>query len=144
MKDHFIHSQKGAQKGNMMKQNKISRSLSMQIGGDHYNKMKIQPVEFIHSNNIPFIEGAIIKYVVRHRDKGGIQDLRKAQHFLQMLIDLEYGDQVIKNANPVLMDEYDPPVEHSWITDPRSKAWGCHRCGKHVSKCVCDIQDFHP
>ena len=53
---------------------------------DHYN-MEIQPVEFIVKNNIPFREANIIKYVCRHRDKDGIDDLLKAQHYLQMLID---------------------------------------------------------
>jgi hypothetical protein len=53
---------------------------------DHYN-MQIQPIEFIVKNNIPFREANIIKYVCRHRDKDGIDDLLKAQHYLQMLID---------------------------------------------------------
>jgi hypothetical protein len=53
---------------------------------DHYN-MEIQPIEFIVKNNIPFREANIIKYVCRHRDKDGIDDLLKAQHYLQMLID---------------------------------------------------------
>ena len=52
----------------------------------HY-VMKIQPVEFIVKNDIPFREGNIIKYVCRHRDKGGIDDLLKAQHYLDMLIE---------------------------------------------------------
>lgn len=58
----------------------------MQIGGDHYIKMKIQPVQFIHANNIPFIEGTIIKYVSRWKSKGGLQDLEKARHMVDMLI----------------------------------------------------------
>jgi endonuclease III-like uncharacterized protein len=53
---------------------------------DHYN-MQIQPIMFIVKNNIPFREANIIKYVCRHRDKDGIDDLLKAQHYLQMLID---------------------------------------------------------
>ena len=60
-----------------------------QIGGDHYRKFKIQPTEFIHKNGIPFIEGCVIKYVVRWRDKNGIQDIDKAIHFLQLLKELE-------------------------------------------------------
>lgn len=55
----------------------------------HYMKLKIQPVEFIHKNGISYIEGNIIKYVVRWRDKGGIDDLRKARHYLDMLIEME-------------------------------------------------------
>lgn len=61
--------------------------LEQQVAGDHYVKYAVQPVEFIRRNGIPYIEGCIIKYVVRHRDKGGVEDLRKARHFLDMLIE---------------------------------------------------------
>jgi hypothetical protein len=64
-------------------------ALAVQQGGDHYKKLKIQPIEFIHANGIPFAEGSVIKYVTRWRDKGGIKDLEKARHFLDLLIELE-------------------------------------------------------
>lgn len=64
-------------------------SLSIQEGGDHYLKCEIQPIDYIYRNNIPFIEGNIIKYVTRWRSKGGIDDLKKARHYLDMLIELE-------------------------------------------------------
>lgn len=64
-------------------------ALDTQVGGDHYKKLKIQPVEYMHANGIPFIEGCIIKYASRWRDKGGIADLEKIKHFAQLLIDLE-------------------------------------------------------
>jgi hypothetical protein len=48
-----------------------------QIGGNHYNKYAIQPTEFIHKNNIGFIEGNILKYIIRYKDKNGIEDLKK-------------------------------------------------------------------
>lgn len=63
-----------------------------QIGGSHYKKLKIQPTEFIHVNNLSFIEGNIIKYVVRHKDKNGIEDLKKARHYIDLLIKFEYED----------------------------------------------------
>jgi hypothetical protein len=63
-----------------------------QIGGSHYKKLKIQPTEFIHANNLSFIEGNIIKYVVRHKDKNGIEDLKKAKHYIDLLIKFEYED----------------------------------------------------
>ena len=69
-----------------------SSPLSHQEGGDHYKTLKIQPVEFIHANGIPFIEGAIIKYVTRHKAKGKAADLRKARHFIDLLLRLEYGE----------------------------------------------------
>lgn len=64
-------------------------ALETQEGGAHYKDMKIQPVEFIHGNGIPFIEGCVIKYVSRWRKKGGVEDLKKARHFLDLLIELE-------------------------------------------------------
>jgi hypothetical protein len=59
-----------------------------QVGGNHYDKMKIQPITFIVDNEIPFIEGNIIKYVCRWKDKGGVEDLKKAKHYLDILISL--------------------------------------------------------
>ena len=64
-------------------------ALDKQVAGDHYKKLKIQPIEFIHANNIPFAEGSAIKYLTRWRDKGGIADLEKAKHFIELLIELE-------------------------------------------------------
>jgi hypothetical protein len=64
-------------------------ALDVQVGGDHYKKFPIQPVEFIHANGIPFIEGNIIKYIVRWREKNGIKDLEKVKHYVDLLIDLE-------------------------------------------------------
>lgn len=61
--------------------------MTQQIGGDHYAKMAIQPVEFILKNNIGFAEGNVIKYVSRWREKGGVEDLKKARHYLDMLIE---------------------------------------------------------
>lgn len=63
--------------------------LARQEGGDHYKRLKIQPIEYIHANGIPFAEGSVIKYVTRWRDKGGVKDLEKARHFLDLLIELE-------------------------------------------------------
>ena len=63
--------------------------LKVQISGDHYKTLKIQPIEYIHANNLPFAEGSIIKYVTRWRAKGCLKDLEKARHFIDLLIDLE-------------------------------------------------------
>ena len=60
-----------------------------QEGGDHYRSLPIQPTEVIHRNGIGFIEGNVIKYVTRWRKKGGIEDLRKARHYLDLLIEFE-------------------------------------------------------
>lgn len=64
-------------------------ALAVQVGGGHYKKLKIQPVEYIMANNISYMEGNVIKYATRWRDKGGVQDLEKAIHYLQMLIEQE-------------------------------------------------------
>lgn len=64
-------------------------ALTRQVGGEHYKKYKIQPVEFIHQNGIPFIEGNIIKYAARWRDKGGVETLNKIKHYVDLLIELE-------------------------------------------------------
>lgn len=64
--------------------------LQSQVGGSHYKDLKIQPIEFIHANNIPFCEANAIKYLCRHRNKNGKQDLLKARHYIDLLIKLEY------------------------------------------------------
>lgn len=64
-------------------------ALSTQVGGSHYKDFKIQPVEFIHKNGIGFIEGCCIKYLCRWRSKNGVEDLKKAKHFIDMLIEME-------------------------------------------------------
>lgn len=64
--------------------------LKKQIGGDHYKQFKIQPVEFIHANNIPYMEGCAIKYICRHKSKNGKEDIQKAIHYLKLLMELEY------------------------------------------------------
>lgn len=60
-----------------------------QIGGDHYVNKSIQPWDFIAANGLGYFEGNIVKYVSRWRDKNGLDDLRKAQHYLDKLIELE-------------------------------------------------------
>lgn len=64
-----------------------------QVGGKHYKEYPIEPIVFFHANKIPYLEARAIKYVVRHRAKGGAEDVRKAIHFLEMLLELEYGEK---------------------------------------------------
>lgn len=61
----------------------------MQVGGEHYKSLPIQPVEFIHANRLPFIEGNCVKYLCRWREKGGLRDLEKVRHYIDLLIELE-------------------------------------------------------
>tara|TARA_R110000737_G_scaffold75119_3_gene104599 strand:- start:767 stop:1150 length:384 start_codon:yes stop_codon:yes gene_type:complete len=63
--------------------------MDTQVGGGHYKDYVIQPLEFITKNNIPFIEGNIIKYITRWKDKNGVEDLKKVIHYTQLLAQLE-------------------------------------------------------
>lgn len=74
--------------------------LQVQVGGEHYKADKIQHVEFVHANGIPYIEANAIKYICRHRRKNGRQDLEKAIHYLQILIALEYEHPKRSPENP--------------------------------------------
>ena len=64
-----------------------------QIGGKHYLKYKIQPSRFVVKNKLLYPEGCVIKYILRHQDKGGKQDLLKAKHFIDMIIERDYKDE---------------------------------------------------
>ena len=62
-------------------------SKSIQVGGNHYKDFNIQPIDFIYANDIPYIEGNVIKYVTRWKNKNGVEDLKKARHYLDILIE---------------------------------------------------------
>ena len=65
-------------------------ALLKQVGGDHYKKMAIHAAEFINKNKLLFAEGNAIKYICRHSEKGGIQDIDKAIHYLEMVKERDY------------------------------------------------------
>lgn len=83
-KRNFGSNEKGSEVSNEQ-----TPALDTQVGGQHYKDLKIQPFEYIHANGIPFAEGSVIKYVTRWRAKGGVEDLKKARHFLDLLIEAE-------------------------------------------------------
>lgn len=64
-------------------------ALDVQVAGNHYKDLPIQPVEYIYANKIGYFEGNVIKYVSRWRSKNGINDLEKAKHYIELLIELE-------------------------------------------------------
>ena len=66
-------------------------SLEKQVGGKHYSKMKSQPAEFINENKLLFAEGNAIKYICRHFMKGKEQDIKKAIHYLEMILERDYS-----------------------------------------------------
>lgn len=78
-------------KGQINPPTEKTSALQRQTGGSHYKQLAIQPVEFSHLNGLGLIEGCVVKYVTRWRTKGGVEDLEKAKHFLELLIELENG-----------------------------------------------------
>lgn len=72
-------------------------ALETQEGGSHYKSMPIQPVEYITKNSIPYLEGNVIKYVSRHSAKNGLEDIKKAIHYLQLIAELQYGTKLSSN-----------------------------------------------
>jgi hypothetical protein len=60
-----------------------------QHGGSHYKAMAIQPWDYIVANRLGYLEGNVVKYITRWREKGGLEDLLKAQHYLEKLIEVE-------------------------------------------------------
>ena len=68
-----------------------SKALHKQVSGTHYMYMEIQPAEFINKNKLLFAEGNAIKYICRHSKKGGVEDIDKAIHYLEMIKQRDYG-----------------------------------------------------
>lgn len=95
-----------------------------QHGGTHYKSQVVQVWDFITANNIPYLEGNAIKYLSRWRDKGGIEDLRKALHYVEKLIELE--QERLKEVPEQLK------CEHDFDLFPNSKGLAevCVKCGQ--------------
>ena len=68
-------------------------ALNKQEGGNHYKDMAIQPVEFITANNLGFLEGNVVKYICRHHAKNGAEDIKKAIHYCELLLQTKYGEK---------------------------------------------------
>ena len=69
----------------------MARETNRQVGGDHYKKCGIEPVEYIHANGLDFNEGSIVKYISRHRNKNGAEDIRKIKDYCDIILELDYG-----------------------------------------------------
>lgn len=65
--------------------------MKQQVGGNHYSDLPIQPIRYIYDNNLGFIEGNIVKYITRHSNKNGGEDVEKVIHYAKLLLKLEYG-----------------------------------------------------
>lgn len=79
--------------GGMESMAEDKKASERQVAGTHYRDMAIQPGEFIVRNKLGWHEGNAIKYICRHRLKGKRQDIEKAIHYLQLLIEWEYEDK---------------------------------------------------
>lgn len=69
-------------------------ALDEQVAGNHYKDMPIQPAEYIYANALGYFEGNVIKYVSRWRKKNGLDDLNKAKHYIDLLIELEQKKKI--------------------------------------------------
>jgi len=65
-------------------------AVAKQVGGTHYTDTKIQPLEYTVANKLGYMEGNVVKYVSRHKRKGGAEDIKKAIHYLQLILKYEY------------------------------------------------------
>lgn len=66
-------------------------ALDVQEGGNHYKSLGIQPVEYIEKNQLDYFQGNVIKYITRHKAKNGAEDVKKAAHYCQLILELQYG-----------------------------------------------------
>lgn len=80
--------------GECMHSHERKTALDVQVGGNHYKDMAIQPIEFTHKNNLNFCQGNIIKYATRYKAKNGVEDLKKVKHYAELLAQLEYGETI--------------------------------------------------
>lgn len=71
----------------------IPKASDIQIGGNHYKDFVISPAEFLQRNEVPFLESNVIKYILRHKKKNGLEDLEKAKHYIDLIIEIEYKDE---------------------------------------------------
>ena len=78
----------------------MSSALDVQIDGSHYKTKAIQPIEYILANDLTYIEGCIVKYISRHRDKGKDKDIRKIIHYCELLLEFEYPDKPYLTHEP--------------------------------------------
>jgi hypothetical protein len=69
------------------------KATDKQVGGSHYKDCKIMPIEYIYKNKLDFLEGNVVKYITRHKLKGGIEDIKKVIHYAELILELRYGKE---------------------------------------------------
>lgn len=77
----------------MTSEQKAPSAMDVQVGGDHYKKLKIQPMDYSMANGLDACQHTVVRYITRFRDKGGVQDLLKARHVIDMLIEYEQAKE---------------------------------------------------
>ena len=101
-----------------------------QIGGSHYQNFKIQPSKFVIENELLYPEGCAIKYILRHRLKGKRQDLEKAIHFIEMIIERDYPQkdflEEVEKEKKELEESYQESKRQAEDRNARDKpnSWG--------------------
>lgn len=68
------------------------KAMQKQVGGNHYKDLAIQPAQYCQMNRLNSLESAVIKYATRHQDKNGAEDINKAIHCLELILEMEYGE----------------------------------------------------
>lgn len=141
---------------------KYDSVLSAQYGGKHYKEKGIQPIEYAYANDLNFFQGNVVKYVTRYKDKKGVEDLKKAIHYLQMILEFEYkvltnfsySDEQSENIPQEELQSHVKQIprkpiqceycDHGWLPWPYSaKKEGspCHMClSGELSEIVSDIR----
>lgn len=75
----------------VVKRSVTSDTFETQVGGTHYKDKSIQPIEYIMANNLDFNEGSVVKYITRHKEKGGAQDIEKIKQYCDFILKYTYG-----------------------------------------------------
>ena len=86
-----------------------------QVGGSHYKSKVIQPWDFIVYNELGFLEGNIVKYVARYKQKNGVDDLKKARHYLDKLIEIVEERDYLDKTEAYGVEEFDPKLSKGYV-----------------------------
>lgn len=106
----------------------MTKASDVQVGGSHYKNMPVQPWHFCQRNKIPYGESCVIKYLCRHREKNGAEDLRKAIHNIEMILEDEYGSDDSEVAETGVFKDGD-----GLSPNADAKGWMlCASCGTFV------------
>lgn len=113
-------------------------ALDIQVGGDHYKKYKIQPMEYSMANGLDACQHTAIKYITRFRDKGGVADLEKAKHCIDLLIEFERkaedGAELVQKVIEDMARVPPLPAGHCWVLGCENKAEKYGACAQHQEK----------